>query len=107
MVFFIRNSKANRVDAFYPSPGGATESGLSVDTEEPAFARLEPDVEALLAYRRNGAVEAWIVPADACYELVGRIRRRWRGFSGGAEAQSEIEAFFARLREKRSATCPT
>ncbi len=40
------------------------------------------------------------MPIDACYELVGRIRRRWRGFEGGEEAWREIEGFFAGLRAK-------
>jgi hypothetical protein len=34
---------------------------------------------------------------DACYELVGRIRRHWTGFEGGEEAWLEIDAFFAGL----------
>lgn len=107
MAFFIRSSKANRVSAFYPSPGGATESALPVDASWPALCVLEADIEALLVYRRAGAAECWIVPVDACYELVGRIRRSWRGFDGGAEARSEIESFFAKLQEQRSAACPT
>ena len=38
---------------------------------------------------------SWIVPVDACYELVGRIRRHWKGFEGGQEAWLKIDAFFA------------
>ena len=30
---------------------------------------------------------AFLVPIDACYELVGQMRRLWRGFDGGREAQ--------------------
>jgi hypothetical protein len=107
MAFFIRNSKLNRVSAYYPSPGGATESALAVDESWPALRRLEPDIEALLVYRRGGVAECWIVPVDACYELVGRIRRCWRGFDGGAEAWAEIASFFANLRQHRSVACPT
>jgi hypothetical protein len=40
------------------------------------------------------------VPIDACYELVGRMRRVWKGFDGGEEAWSEIESFFALVRER-------
>lgn len=95
VAFFIRNSATNRVTGFYPSPAGATESALEWDeAAAPELASLEPDVEALLV-RRD---EAWIVPVDACYELVGRIRKSWRGFDGGSEARNEIDAFFEGLR---------
>jgi len=107
MAFFIRNSKTGAVTAFYPSPAGATESTLVPGAAEPLFQGIESDIEALLVYRRGAASESWIVPVDACYELVGRIRRHWRGFDGGPEARSEIESFFAQLEEQRSATCRT
>jgi Family of unknown function (DUF5947) len=101
VAFFLRNSATGRVLAFYPSPAGATESGLPLEmwdeivAANPVLSTLEPDVEALLISQRSG--HAWIVPVDACYELVGRIRRHWRGFEGGEEAWLEIEAFFAGL----------
>jgi hypothetical protein len=65
----------------------------------PALATIEPDVEALLLARRRGrdGTESWIVPVDACYELVGRIRRHWKGFEGGEEAWQKIDGFFAAL----------
>ncbi|MEO8593885.1 MAG: DUF5947 family protein [Candidatus Solibacter sp.] len=107
MAFFIRSSKTGAVTAFYPSPAGATESALPVDSAEPTLQQLEPEVEALLLYRRDTALESWIVPVDACYELVGRIRRRWRGFDGGTEARTEIENFFTGLSAGRGATCST
>jgi len=31
---------------------------------------------------------------------VGRIRRLWKGFQGGEEVWSEIDAFFGGLRER-------
>ena len=80
---------------------GAMESGLEIDVPLP----IEADIEALLVYRRKGAEEAWVVPVDVCYELVGRIRRRWRGFDGGADVHAEIDGFFANLAERRSAAC--
>jgi hypothetical protein len=51
----------------------------------------------------GGADEAYIVPIDACYELVGRLRTCWRGFDGGAEAHAELDAFFGRVRERAGA----
>lgn len=109
IVFFLRNSALNRVLAFYPSPAGATESGLPMDAWDeivlanPELATIEPDIEALLVYRRRGLADCWIVPADACYELIGRIRRHWKGFDGGEEAWTEINAFFSGLKEREQA----
>jgi hypothetical protein len=106
MAFFFRNSALGRFAAFYPSPAGATESLLPAGTwseilaANPAVPDLEPDVEALLLRRQEGRVDCHLVPIDACYELVGRVRTHWRGFAGGAEAWREIEGFFARLRER-------
>ena len=85
MAFFFRSSRDERVLAFYPSPMGATES------------LLEPDVEALLVDRSRGARRQWLVPVDACYALVGLIRTRWKGLSGGKEVWQEIDRFFEEL----------
>ena len=38
------------------------------------------------------------MPIDACYELVGQLRRLWKGFDGGAEARAALDAFFAKVR---------
>ncbi len=106
IAFFFHHSGLGHAAAFYPSPAGATESLLPLGTWEelaasnPLLASLEPDVEALLVYKRPAGFECYVVPIDACYELVGRIRRRWRGFEGGEEAWSEIADFFAMLRLK-------
>ena len=89
MAFFFRNSGMGRTVAFYPSPAGATESELPLDAwvrvlaANPAVADAEPDVEALLVDRGSGA---YLVPIDACYELVGLVRLHWKGFDGGEEA---------------------
>jgi Family of unknown function (DUF5947) len=106
VAFFFFNSSLGRVAAFYPSPAGATESLLPLDTwadivrVHPFLAELAPDVEALLVRRTRDQAEAFIVPIDACYELVGRIRRHWRGFDGGPEAREQLDEFFSRLRER-------
>ena len=34
------------------------------------------------------------MPIDACYELVGELRRLWKGFDGGTEAHDAMDAFF-------------
>jgi hypothetical protein len=108
MAFFFKNSSLDRFVAFYPSPGGATESQLSLEMWDevmqanPAFTDVEPDVEALLVYRpvEDGPFECYLAPIDACYELVGRVKVNWKGFQGGEEAWKEIRGFFAGLRER-------
>jgi hypothetical protein len=107
IAFFFHNSALGRAVAFYPSPAGATESLLPLATwselaeTSPLVTSLAPDVEALLARRtRDGVVECYVVPIDACYELVGRMRRSWKGFDGGEEAWMEIDAFFAGVRDR-------
>jgi Family of unknown function (DUF5947) len=106
LAFFFASSATGRTTAFYPSPAGATESELSLDAWQqagsavPALARMAPDVEAFLVRRAARAVDALIAPIDACYELVGRIRRAWRGFQGGDEVWQEIDDFFGRVRAR-------
>ena len=62
-------------------------------------ALLLPDVEALLVRgdrpRADADFSCHLVPIDACYELVGRMRMTWRGFDGGQEARAAIDEFFA------------
>jgi hypothetical protein len=102
VAFFFVNSSLNRVVAFYPGPAGATESELPLETwadvvsANPALSDLEPDVEALLVRARptEGGAACYLVPIDACYELVGHLRRLWRGFDGGQEAHRQLDAFF-------------
>ncbi len=60
-----------------------------------------PDTEALLVYRpRGGGMRCYLVPIDECYELVGIIRRDWKGFDGGADAWTAINGFFDTLGER-------
>ena len=72
---------------------------------------LSPDVEALLIRVPERGDDAGpdpschLVPIDACYELVGRLRRVWRGFDGGSEARAELDEFFATV-EQRAAPPP-
>jgi len=105
MAFFFYSTPAERVVAFYPSPMGPTESLLKLsaweDLEEnnPVLGGMERDVEALLVNRVRGAREHFLVPIDECYSLVGLIRMRWRGLSGGREVWEEIARFFEGLRE--------
>ena len=101
MAFFMVNSAIGRPIAFYPSAAGAIESALplaawrDVEQANPWLRAAAPDVEAVLVRRTPTAgYEALIVPIDACYDLVGRIRQHWRGFDGGEKVRAEIEQFF-------------
>ena len=102
MAFFLHNSVRGAVVACYPSPAGATESELPLDSwaggvgAGPLAAELRPDVEALLV--RREPPECLLVPIDACYRLVGLVRLHWRGFDGGTEAWAAIDEFFTDLR---------
>ncbi|MGI8659014.1 MAG: DUF5947 family protein [Candidatus Limnocylindria bacterium] len=107
IAFFFENSQMGHSVAFYPSPAGATESLLPLDTwsevvaANPMLQTMEADVEALLVYRpKHGGMHAFLVPIDVCYELVGHIRRDWKGFDGGEKAWTAINAFFDRLAER-------
>ena len=106
MVYIFQNTMADRVMAFYPSPAGAMESLLGRENWESLISNnhilndLEPDVEALLINRVKNTREHYIVPIDACYQLVGLIRVFWKGLSGGEEAWNAIGEFFADLRAK-------
>ncbi|MDQ0213142.1 DUF5947 family protein [Arthrobacter bambusae] len=109
LAFFFRSSKLDRTVAFYPGPAGATESELPLDpwdavlARNPALSAAAPDTEALLI-RGPGAdrpqADCHLVPVDACYELVGHLRRVWRGFDGGQEAREQLAGFFERVSRR-------
>lgn len=109
LAFFMHSSAAGRVIGFYPSPAGATECELDLGAwerltaEYPLLGELAADVEAALISRADGGdrgVEYFVVPIDACYELVGRMRLQWRGFDGGAEARASITDFLEHIRAR-------
>ena len=106
MAFFLKSSIENRVLAFYPSPAGPTESLLSLETwndivqDNPVLNDMELDVEAFLVNRLDGPPQYFVAPIDKCYELVGLIRARWRGLSGGTEVWQEIRGFSDGLKQR-------
>ncbi len=57
-------------------------------------------MEAIVVLRRHGTSRCFIVPIDAAYKLVGIIRTTWKGFDGGEEAWSRIDAFFDDVHER-------
>jgi len=103
LAFFVHSSKAGRVVARYPSPGGAMESSLDLDywsvirERNPSLQEFVPDVEALLVNRISDPRQYYRVPIDRCYRLVGIIRQHWRGLSGGSEVWNVVDQFFRQL----------
>ena len=106
MAFFFQSSFAGKVIVLYPSPAGATESLLDFESWQqivdgnPALQKIESDTEALLINRVGKASDHYVVPIDECYRLVGLIRMKWKGLSGGSEVWESINAFFAEMRER-------
>lgn len=111
MVFFFKNSLEDRMVAMYPSPAGATESLLALESwndivaRNPVLGGVEPDVEALLVNRLGysrgySAPEYYLLPIDECYKLVGIIRAHWKGLSGGTELWQQIAEFFKNLKSR-------
>ena len=123
VAFFFNNSALGRTVGFYPGPAGATESELDLDAwnairdADSRVGLLADDVEALLVRVPDtdsadpcsrGAEfaqpQSYLVPIDACYEFVGRLRMLWRGFDGGQEARQFIDSFFAQIAARASKT---
>jgi hypothetical protein len=105
LAFFLRQSDG-KTAAMYPSPAGPMESLIGLPLweklfgDDPALARVEPEVEALMVNRVGGEGAYFIVPIDACYRLIGLIRTKWRGLSGGPEVWQAIAEFFSDLNRR-------
>jgi hypothetical protein len=110
LAFFYRDSANARMVAMYPSPAGATESLLSLESwdeiraQNRALQTMEADVEALLVNRVSKEHEYFLVPIDECFRLVGIIRMHWKGLSGGTAVWRHIQQFFDDLRSRCSHT---
>jgi hypothetical protein len=108
MAFFFTASATGKVIAIYPSPAGATESMLPLETWDQIVAdngeltAMEPDVEALLVNRLGPergfpSDQYFRLPIDQCFKLVGLVRANWHGLSGGDELWRAIHDYFASL----------
>jgi hypothetical protein len=108
LAFFMRSSVSGGVVAFYPSPAGATESELDLEAwgllvkQNQILDELDPDAEALVVNRLADPPQYVIAPIDTCYGLVGLIKSRWEGISGGSALESAVPEFFAALRARTS-----
>ena len=103
LAFFFRHSDEDAFHAFYPGPGGATESTLDLASwtavldANPEIAGMMPDVEAVLLRHLDRGFSAHVTPIDVCYELVGIVREHWEGLHGGDDVWERIAAFFEAL----------
>jgi hypothetical protein len=107
LAFLLRSTVTGTVVALYPSPAGATESELELTAWDalcaanPILERLEPDAEALIVDRTTRDAHRYaIVGVDRCYALVGLVKERWSGISGGPGVALAIAGFFEDLRAK-------
>ena len=109
LAFCMSSTVTGGIVAFYPSPAGATESELGLDAWDtlvranPVLEGLEPDAEALVVNRISDPHQYVIAPIDDCYALVGLIKSRWEGISGGAALREAVPAFFDAMRARRGA----
>ena len=89
LAFLFESTATGGTAAFYPSPAGATESELDLGAwselvaTNPILETLEPDAEALVVNRLADPPQFAIAPIDRCYALVGLVKLRWQGISGG------------------------
>ncbi|HZN84146.1 MAG TPA: DUF5947 family protein [Mycobacterium sp.] len=109
LAFFFRNSALGRMVAFYPGPAGATESELDMEAwndiraADPRLDTLADDTEALLVRVPDDDTESpdcHLLPIDACYEFVGRLRMLWRGFDGGGDVRAYMDDFFSAVGDR-------
>jgi len=107
LAFVMRSSMTGTVVALYPSLAGATESEIDVFAwaqmcaANPVLERLDADSEALVVNRLGADGPQYaIAPIDQCYRLVGLIKSRWEGISGGTAIESAVAEFFGELRER-------
>jgi hypothetical protein len=103
LAFFMVRERGQGILGLYPSPAGATECELHLAAWDelvaanPVLRELEPEVEALIVNRTSEPPRHAIVPIDRCYELVGLIKSRWEGISGGSAIDDAVAEFFAAL----------
>lgn len=105
LAFCYRDSLRSIGVVCYPGPAGVIDAELEPTAWEAIGAatrladQLADDVEALLIRggRGGGPLACYLVPITAAFELAGRLRGAWSGFSGGAAAEAVIATTFADL----------
>ena len=105
LAMIMRSGLDDEMVTLYPSPAGVTEAELDalawtrMTTDNPLLHDLVPDTEALIINRLANPPQHVIAPLDDCYRLVGMIKSRWSGISGGPELSATVAEFFDGLRE--------
>lgn len=103
LTFFLKSYPLQKIIALYPSPAGPLESQVEasawseLERSNPIIREMDWEVEALLVNRLRGKKVYFRIPLDRAFELVGKIRMYWQGFSGGEKVWNEIDQFFERL----------
>jgi hypothetical protein len=106
MAFIVYNSARQKPVAYYPSPAGATESELRLESwdvltqKNPVLNDMDDDLEGFMINRLDEPHEHFIMPIDCCYKLIGLIRTTWQGLNGGEEMRSSVRTFFDELKRK-------
>jgi hypothetical protein len=106
LAFFMVSTVSGGVIALYPSPAGATECELDLESwerlvaENPALGSLEADAEALIVNRMAEPPTHVIAPIDVAYQLVGVVKASWEGISGGRATEDAVAGYFEGLRER-------
>lgn len=101
LAFFYEDSVRHTVVACYPGLAGIVDADLDAFAWSELLAvtslapLVEPDVEALVVRGGRAEPSCHLVPITAAYELVGRLRASWQGFTGGDAAERELAQFFA------------
>jgi len=108
IAFFVKSSVTGEVRTLYPGAIGATTASTTreafgaLEAAHPELSAMAPDVEAFVVSRVEGAREHWICGVHRAYELAGRVRTKWTGFSGGDGVRAELAAFFGALAKEVS-----
>ena len=84
--------------------------GTGIPTIPAAAAKGEGVIETFeaLLVRVGDAepAECYLVPIDACYEFVGRLRMLWRGFDGGQDVRRFVDEFFTQIAARCKVAAP-
>jgi len=107
---WTRPSPSTQVRQAPPSLNWTSTPGAPSAAPTPGWGMLHDDVEALAGNAcpieitpiRNSTPQpsANLVPIDACYEFVGRLRMLWHGFDGGHEVREFVDEFFERIKAR-------
>lgn len=108
LAFLSYASSLGEVIAAYPGPAGAVEAVVpapawrEIVRSHPALSALEPDTAALLVDRLTPTPTYHILSIDECYRLVGAVRSRWQGLTGGDGAIHAVQELLGGLSGARS-----